>query len=59
MYCEQELANGSLVQLLPEWSLPGAGCRRSTLTDAGWCRPCVPGSTIWSKPSMPVGTVWY
>ncbi|MGF6330466.1 DNA-binding transcriptional LysR family regulator [Pseudomonas sp. BS3782 TE3695] len=23
MYCEQELENGSLVQLLPEWSLPG------------------------------------
>ncbi|MGH8384769.1 MAG: LysR substrate-binding domain-containing protein [Pseudomonas sp.] len=23
MYCEQELADGSLVQLLPEWSLPG------------------------------------
>ncbi len=23
MYCEQELANGSLVQLLPDWSLPG------------------------------------
>jgi DNA-binding transcriptional LysR family regulator len=23
MYCEQELASGSLVQLLPEWSLPG------------------------------------
>ena len=23
MYCEQELENGSLVQLLPDWSLPG------------------------------------
>lgn len=23
MYCEQELENGQLVQLLPEWSLPG------------------------------------
>jgi DNA-binding transcriptional LysR family regulator len=23
MYCEQELENGSLVQMLPEWSLPG------------------------------------
>jgi len=23
MYCEEELANGRLVQLLPEWSLPG------------------------------------
>ncbi|WP_223519681.1 LysR substrate-binding domain-containing protein [Pseudomonas sp. GL-B-19] len=23
MYCEQELESGSLVQLLPEWSLPG------------------------------------
>ncbi|MGE8149998.1 LysR substrate-binding domain-containing protein [Pseudomonas vancouverensis] len=23
LYCEEELANGSLVQLLPEWSLPG------------------------------------
>ncbi|MDR9750384.1 LysR substrate-binding domain-containing protein [Pseudomonas sp. SZMC_28357] len=23
MYCEEELANGGLVQLLPEWSLPG------------------------------------
>jgi len=23
MYCEEELANGSLVQLLPDWSLPG------------------------------------
>ncbi|MGE8098318.1 LysR substrate-binding domain-containing protein [Pseudomonas fluorescens] len=23
MYCEEELENGSLVQLLPEWSLPG------------------------------------
>jgi DNA-binding transcriptional LysR family regulator len=23
MYCEEELANGSLVQLLPQWSLPG------------------------------------
>ncbi|MGE8189733.1 LysR substrate-binding domain-containing protein [Pseudomonas sp. NPDC086278] len=23
MYCEQELQNGSLVQMLPEWSLPG------------------------------------
>ncbi|KAB0494217.1 LysR substrate-binding domain-containing protein [Pseudomonas vancouverensis] len=23
LYCEEELANGSLMQLLPEWSLPG------------------------------------
>jgi DNA-binding transcriptional LysR family regulator len=23
MYCEEELASGRLVQLLPEWSLPG------------------------------------
>ncbi|MCY1313969.1 LysR substrate binding domain protein [compost metagenome] len=23
MYCEQELENGALVQLLPEWTLPG------------------------------------
>ncbi|MNT69619.1 LysR substrate binding domain protein [compost metagenome] len=23
LYCEQELASGSLVQLLPQWSLPG------------------------------------
>ncbi|WEK07246.1 MAG: LysR substrate-binding domain-containing protein [Candidatus Pseudomonas colombiensis] len=23
MYCEEELANGQLLQLLPEWSLPG------------------------------------
>jgi DNA-binding transcriptional LysR family regulator len=23
MYCEQELENGALVQLLPDWSLPG------------------------------------
>ena len=23
MYCEEELASGRLVQLLPQWSLPG------------------------------------
>jgi DNA-binding transcriptional LysR family regulator len=23
MYCEEELRNGTLVQMLPEWSLPG------------------------------------
>jgi DNA-binding transcriptional LysR family regulator len=28
MYCAEELQNGRLVQLLPDWSLPAASCRR-------------------------------
>jgi hypothetical protein len=59
MYCEEELANGRLVQLLPNGRCPAAGCRRCTRIGAACCRRCAPGSITWKKALKAAETACY